>query len=492
MEFEVDIQPGSRILGTYKNQSYKIESALAEFIDNSTQSFFSHREELNKMGQTSCNINIEIYPEYIKIYDNAFGMELEDFKRALKLDSPPEDRSGRNEKGMGLKTSATCLGSFWTVETTQYGSKNKYYAEVDVDYIEEYSPKTTKAQVTECDENEHYTIIKITMLNKKISPSKVNSLLNLLSQMYCLDIRNNDLVMTINKEPVKYVRPDLWINEETGSAYMISFERSFTIDGIEYSFDGWVGIRETANPEFSGLTLFRKGRAIKMNYRPTALLGKPNSFPYQRIIGEIFLKGECWAPAYTKDELMWEGDIEDRFIQEVKLAAKPIIKKSTELRTFDKTISKESQKQIATNVNKSFKSADLDKVNEIVNTVVSQDINHELDTILPIVNEIKQEEFEKVELELQGINYIFNVKFENNDYNDWIKLNTIKAPNEYELTINYGLEYFGNFNKDKKNLEFMQKMAITLAVSILTSKNNGNRDAYKILSIINTIVRNVK
>ena len=38
----------------------------------------------------------------------------------------------------------------------------------------------------------------------------------------------------------------------------------------------------------------------------------------------------------------------------------------------------------------------------------------------------------------------------------------------------------------------MQKMAITLAVSILTSKNNGNRDAYKILSIINTIVRNVK
>lgn len=130
-EFQVNIRPGSSILGNYKNQSYKIESAFAEFIDNSTQSFFSHKEEFLQIGQTACNISIEIYPEYIKIYDNAYGMEIDDFKRALKLDSPPEDKSGRCEKGMGLKTSATCLGSLWSVETTQKGSKNKYKAVVD-------------------------------------------------------------------------------------------------------------------------------------------------------------------------------------------------------------------------------------------------------------------------------------------------------------------------------------------------------------------------
>lgn len=491
-EFAVDIQPGSSILGTYKNQSYKIESALAEFIDNSTQSFFSHKEELKQLGQNSCNINIEIYPEYIKIYDNAFGMEINDFKRALKLDSPPEDRSGRSEKGMGLKTSATCLGSLWSVETTEYGSKNKYYAEVDVDNITANSPKEIMAKRDDCDENEHYTIIKIMMLNKKISANKITSLMSLLADMYSLDIRNGELVMTINKEPVKYERPDLWINQETGTSYMISFSREFTIDGKNYPFEGWVGIREKADTEFSGLTLFRKGRAIKIHYRPTKLLGKPNLYPYQRIIGEVYLLGDNWEPSYTKDELMWEGDVEDRFIEEVKSAAKSIIDKSAELRKEDKPISKESQKQIASNVNKSFKTVDNKQIDEIVNATVEPEIKNAVENTLKTVADIKENETEKVELDIQGIHYIFNVKFENNDYNEWIKLNTINQPSEFELTINYGLPYFANFGKDKKNLEFMQKMAVTISVSILISKNNGNRDAYKILSIINTIVRSVK
>ena len=492
-EFAVNIQPESSILATYKNQSYKIESALAEFIDNSTQSFFSHKEQLKKLGQNSCNINIEIYPEYIKVYDNAFGMEISDFRRALKLDSPPEDRSGRSEKGMGLKTAATCLGSLWSIETTEYGSRNKYFAEIDVDNIATNAPKEIVAKKDDCDENEHYTIVKIMMLNKKISANKINSLISLLADMYALDIRNGELVMTINKEPVKYERPDLWINQETGSSYIISFSREFTIDGKTYPFEGWVGIREKADTEFSGLTLFRKGRAIKIHYRPTKLLGKPNLYPYQRIIGEISLLGDNWEPSYTKDELMWEGDVEDRFITEVKSAAKSIIDKSAELRKEDKPISKESQKQIASNVNKSFKTVDNKKIDEIVNSVVEPEIERAVEnSALQVVSDIKENETEKVELDLLGIHYVFNVKFENNDYNDWIKLNTIKAPNEYDLTINYGLPYFENVGKDKKNLEFMQKMAITISVSVLTSKNSGNRDAYKILNIINSIVRSVK
>ena len=63
-EFLVNIRPGSSILGTYKNQSYKIENAFAEFIDNSTQSFISHKKELAAIGQHKCHINIEIYPEF--------------------------------------------------------------------------------------------------------------------------------------------------------------------------------------------------------------------------------------------------------------------------------------------------------------------------------------------------------------------------------------------------------------------------------------------
>lgn len=493
-EFLVNIRPGSSILGTYKNQSYKIENAFAEFIDNSTQSFISHKKELAAIGQHKCHINIEIYPEYIKIYDNAFGMEVEDFKRALKLDSPPEDTSGRCEKGMGLKTSATCLGSLWSVETTMFGSRNKYKAIVDVDEITRNSPEAVTATKEECDENEHYTIIKIEILNKKISANKINSLIRSLSEMYSLDIRNEELVMTVNKEPIKYQKPELWINQSTGSAYMTTFERQFEVDGKAYSFDGWVGIRATADTEFSGLTLFRKGRAIKIHYRPTKLVGKPNLYPYQRIIGEVNLKGDNWEPSYTKDELMWEGDVEDRFIEELKSAAGAIIAKSSELRKEDKPISKENKKQIASNINKSFKSIDNSKLEQIVNTVVDSEIEKEVSQSLKnsIDSAVREDEFEPVEIDVQGVHYVFNVKFENNDFNDWIKIHTKNQQSEYDLIINYGLEFFSGLGKTKSNLEFLQKMAITVCVSIITSKNNGNSDAYKILSIINSIIRSVK
>lgn len=37
---------------------------------------------------------------------------------------------------MGLKTAACWFGSYWTVESTQYGSGNLYKASVDVDKLQ--------------------------------------------------------------------------------------------------------------------------------------------------------------------------------------------------------------------------------------------------------------------------------------------------------------------------------------------------------------------
>ena len=489
-KFPVNIRPDSSILATFKNQSYKIESAFAEFVDNSTQSFFTNREALNRIGQSSCNIDIEVFPEYIKIYDNAFGMEIDDFRRALKLDSPPEDKSGRSEKGMGLKTSATCLGSLWMVETTQYGSNKKYIAQVDVDEIQRNAPETIDAEVIECDENEHYTIIKIQNLHKKITSGKIETLAKLLGEMYSIDIRKKDLFLTINKQPIVYTAPDLWVNAEDGSVYRTVFEREFEVDGKQYKFDGWVGILSTGDTAFAGFNIFRKGRAIKMNYRPTQLVGRSNSFPYQRIIGEVYLKGDNWEPSYTKDELMWEGAVEERFIKELGEAAGSIIKKSAELRKEDRTVSKEHQKQIATNVVKSFKTVNSEEITSIISKK-----DEKIDIPKENLRDITtfDDEFEKVEINIQDVIYTFNVKFLKNEFDNWIDLSTsVDGVNEYELKINYGLDYFKNYTMNKTNLELMQKIAITICISLITAKNSGDPDAYKILQLVNSIVRSAK
>lgn len=499
----VNIEPGSGILATYKNQPYKLEGAFAEFIDNSTQSFFVNREKLKELGQSTCKITIEIFPEYIRIVDDAFGMDEKDFRRALKLNSPPEDKSGRCEKGMGLKTAATCLGSLWSVETTMYGSTKKYKCTVDVDEVEVNSPESIEATVETCSSEEHYTIIEIKNLNKKITQNKILKLIAALSQIYSKDLSNKDLLMSINKMPVKYTEPELRTDPETGEAYFRLFERAFEVDGQTYSFDGWVGIRKTGDTEFSGFTLFRRGRAIKMYYRPTQLLGKPNLYPYQRIVGEVNLLGDNWAPSYTKDELMWEGELEEKFISELKEASIEMITLSSQLRKEEKPLTKEKQRNITANLNKSFSSQDEKGIEININSeeIETKEVSEqetikeekaEVEQLEKTLTEIKDDEPERVEIIISGVKQNFWVKLLNNEHQDWLKLNLRNEENQFDLTINYGLPYFGVVSKNQKEIELIQKMAITFASSIISAKNSGDKEAYRTLQIMNSIIRSVK
>lgn len=43
---KLNIRPDTGVYGTYKRISYQPWTALAEFVDNSTQSFYDHKEEL--------------------------------------------------------------------------------------------------------------------------------------------------------------------------------------------------------------------------------------------------------------------------------------------------------------------------------------------------------------------------------------------------------------------------------------------------------------
>ena len=41
-EISIDIRPQTSVYGTYRRLSYKPWFAIAEFIDNSTQSYYNH------------------------------------------------------------------------------------------------------------------------------------------------------------------------------------------------------------------------------------------------------------------------------------------------------------------------------------------------------------------------------------------------------------------------------------------------------------------
>ena len=98
--------------------------ALAEFVDNATQNFFTHAQRLaDADGEALLDIDITYgtrgADKVLRITDNAHGMDLDELTRAMKISAPPPDKSGRSEFGMGMKTAACWFGSRWTVDTTQ-------------------------------------------------------------------------------------------------------------------------------------------------------------------------------------------------------------------------------------------------------------------------------------------------------------------------------------------------------------------------------------
>ena len=74
---------GGGALQRYKHLPYKIEYALAEFIDNSIHSFEANAESLmKKFSREHCAVDIfwDSDKHELEIYDNAGGIHEDDFR----------------------------------------------------------------------------------------------------------------------------------------------------------------------------------------------------------------------------------------------------------------------------------------------------------------------------------------------------------------------------------------------------------------------------
>ena len=202
---KLNIRPDTGVYGTYKRISYEPWTALAEFVDNSTQSFYDHKTQL---FETRYYKGLEVEIDYIEnpsvgdeliIKDNAFGMDYRDFQRAIILDRPPLSTKGRNEFGMGLKAAACWFGNLWSVESTCLGSNVKYKATIDIESLIKYKNEEIEVEEETVNPKEHYTIITIQRLNKKIKGKRIeNKIHELLSSIYREDFRTGQIKVYYN------------------------------------------------------------------------------------------------------------------------------------------------------------------------------------------------------------------------------------------------------------------------------------------------------
>ena len=315
----LNIQPQANIYALFSRLNYQEWYALAEFVDNSTASYYAHVTELENshFNKLVIEINYDPETEVITVEDNAYGMELEDFKRAILLGKTPTVKS-RNEFGYGLKTAATWFGSHWSVKSTQLDSLNCYEATIDIDELVSEKKNDTDIKVISAGLGEHYTKITISKLNRKLNTVKIrNNIIKVLNNMYRRDLKSgkieiiyNGITLSFGDFPILHFRDVDWKKQ-------ISLQ--FEHEGKTFRANGFVGIMEPGGYEKTGFALFRNNRAIVCNYKPAEIFGSQAQTQVSlKLFGEIDM--DDFEVNQAKDGFSWSPDLEEKFVKNLKNA----------------------------------------------------------------------------------------------------------------------------------------------------------------------------
>ena len=123
---KIQIRPGVGILSVLSRLNYQSWFALAEFVDNSIQSFLDYRAEIGRVDGNDAKLQVTIELDIsdegrLIVRDNAAGIHEADYPYAFRPAEVPANTSGLSEFGMGMKSAACWFSPDWSVRTTALG-----------------------------------------------------------------------------------------------------------------------------------------------------------------------------------------------------------------------------------------------------------------------------------------------------------------------------------------------------------------------------------
>ena len=495
----LNIQPQAGVIGVFSRLNYKPWYAIAEFVDNSTQSFYSHQAELDAHGIKTVTVKVEYDFEknILKITDNAFGMEINDFARAVKLDSPPPSKDGRNEFGMGLKTAASWFGNIWSVESTQFGSKNKYYTEVNIQELREKQLNTIDIISVECDPDEHGTTIIIRDVTKKIDGSRTKGkIIQLLESMYRRDLNSGKVNIWFNDISLHF--DEYQSLEFRGRTWKKEVEFEFELDGVNHQVKGFVGILANGGFGKAGFALFRRGRVVvggeDQNYKPERIFHQAQSTIAHKLYGEFDL--EDFPVNQAKDGFVWDDGLEVTFVEELKRRIQDYIdiaKLTNKERAKEEEFSDQASQNVQGQVEKftgafSLPGSDgLGGSNDQTETPVLEGSGNEEDYLA--YEEYLHETNNKDEKIVGGkrrypiqINEVikkdFIVEWSIGNKTYWINVEESDDGHEVNILVNINHPFFKPYSNDEEFKIVLEKFVISFVVAEQQAKSISNKEGY--------------
>jgi hypothetical protein len=316
------LQIGLQAIATYRRYDYEFWYALAEFVDNSTQSYANNREVLDKaFAAEGESLEVRIVHDrgngIFRITDNSIGMSDDDLDKALEVARPPDNTSGRSKYGMGLKTSACWLGNKWSVKSKKIGDPIEYFVEVDVNNVALGVSGLTHRETAVDDVMAHYTVVEISDLNRPFRGRTVGKTKNYLRSMYRNDIKSGDMALYFNGGLLEWRGyEDLLLRNRAGESFKQDFD--FEVNGKRIF--GWAGVLANGKRQEAGFAILHAGRCVRAApeaWRPERIMGiHRNDLMNQRLIGEI--NCDDFEVTQTKDNIQWFGDEQENVEKELQ------------------------------------------------------------------------------------------------------------------------------------------------------------------------------
>lgn len=500
---KINIRPGVKILSVLSHLNYNPWFAVAEFVDNSLQSFLDYRNEIERVDgdRTQLKIEIELNSSNdgnLIVRDNAAGIHEKDYPRAFRPAGIPPNVSGLSEFGMGMKSAACWFSPNWTVRTTALGESIERTVRFDISRIVEDNLEELTVESRQIGSNTHFTEIVLSNLRNPPQGRTIGKIREHLASIYRVFIRNGLLELQFDDEILSYSRPSILCTPfyKTPSESPRLWRKEIDFDfGTGLRVQGFAALRETGSTSRAGFALFRRNRLIQGSadegYRPTLISGRPNSFTYQRLFGELHLEG--FNVSHTKDGFQW-AENEEPFLELLKeeLDSEPIPLLSQ-----------------AEGYRAKPKIKDLKKGAEISTQRTSKTVEHE---VPPVIEEQLTEGPEETPLpsslpttDVQVTNKTVAVKINNKKWEisiessydeaigDWISVSDEPWDGEVRrvkirlaLAHPFMLQYGG---VDVSQIEPLQRVAIAIALSEITARDSGVRKTKTFIRNINKFLR---
>jgi hypothetical protein len=395
MNNTVSIATKPLVYSAFRYLNHKAWNALAEYVDNSLQSFIDHQDILSKLnpsGKLTVRINIDLQEDRITVVDDAFGIEEHNFERAFELANIPLDASGLNEFGMGMKVSSIWFSDWWVLETSAYGENVKKKVIFDLNDVAQNEKLSLDVDIKAASRDAHFTKLTLTKLSSNNKPTgrTIGAIKKHLTSIYIKYIRNGILDLYVNDELLQPTEPKILVapyfktpnGDNITWRYDINFEVPKYVNGKEvgkYVAKGFIGVLETMSEIDNGLLLFRRGRVIGTSYdekyRPKLLSGSIGSPRYKRIFGELELDG--FNVSFNKSSFVEDDDFYS-FIEILKddIASHKTLDIFGQAENYRKPVSANDRKKIATNISNSLKkTTNITITKSVINVANSNSVN---------------------------------------------------------------------------------------------------------------------